>query len=118
MEEHHDQNPAHSTLRLPLPDGRILSLTAEQAIAFLAWFQHYSETLPQALDAWLRDPSNTLDIDIFNEVVYPFPDSPIHDEEQAPLQPYVLAQRIGDAFFIVDSGLAIPPNNVEEELDH
>ncbi|GHO42408.1 hypothetical protein [Ktedonospora formicarum] len=120
MVDHHNQNPERSILHLPLPDGRTLSLTAEQALAFLSWFQHYSETLPQALDAWLNDPSNTLDVDISDEVEASIPDTPIFEDEDEEeiLQPYVLAQRIGDAFFIVDSGLAIPPNNLEEELDN
>lgn len=75
-------------LHIPLPDGRLVTLTPDQALAFVAWLQNVSDDLPLALVAWLSEHESP-------------PDVP-------PLEPYVLAQQIGDDYYIVDFGRDLP----------
>ncbi|GHO50635.1 hypothetical protein [Ktedonospora formicarum] len=113
---HTDHTPL--TLHIPLPDGRSCILTAEQALSFLAWFHEYSETLSQTLEVWLRNDFPPVNIDEYEETTLSahceFP-SPESDLDLRLLQPYVLTQYIDDTYYIVDSGQAFMPDDLNED---
>lgn len=115
---HADHMPL--TLQVPLPDGRSCLLTTERALAFLAWFHQHSEILPQALEAWLCNDLPPVNTNEYEETMLSarceLPSSE-SDLESRRLQPYVLTQYIGDTYYIVDSGQAFPPDNLNEDYE-
>ncbi|WP_220197998.1 hypothetical protein [Ktedonospora formicarum] len=86
----------HTWIGLALPDGRLLTLTPEKALAFVSWLSEQMNDLPLALEDWLNQSTALCD--------------------HAPLESYAIADSspADGHYYFVDYGLDLPGDHLVE----